>query len=92
MRKEDPVVPESVIDQIRLWEGERNCLGWKSGSLFQNFDPKTEVKLFEETVAFAKLKGVLVWESRQSLLLFVAGDNGHEIVRQFIKEKTKEKK
>ncbi|DBA03386.1 TPA: hypothetical protein N0F65_004663, partial [Lagenidium giganteum] len=42
MRKNTPVIPENIADQLYLWERERNRISFMEGILFDGFNTKEE--------------------------------------------------
>lgn len=86
MKKNSPVIPETVTDQIRLWEAERNRAVYHKGVLYESF-PSLEV--FNRVVQYAKDIGVYVWSlQREDRQLLMVADGGHDAVRTFIKKET----
>eukprot|EP00005_Dracoamoeba_jomungandri_P012940 CAMPEP_0174274416 /NCGR_PEP_ID=MMETSP0439-20130205/57916_1 /TAXON_ID=0 /ORGANISM="Stereomyxa ramosa, Strain Chinc5" /LENGTH=320 /DNA_ID=CAMNT_0015366167 /DNA_START=485 /DNA_END=1444 /DNA_ORIENTATION=+ len=53
-----PVLPETIADEIRLWESERNRVSYAQGVLYDYF-PSQEV--FEKVETYAKDVGVYIW-------------------------------
>lgn len=81
MKKKVPAIPETITDQIRLWEAERTRVSYDRGVLYENF---TSNEQFEKVVKYAKDIGFLIWaEPTQKLL--VVSDSGHDLMRHFIK-------
>ncbi|KAI3648646.1 hypothetical protein MP228_006500 [Amoeboaphelidium protococcarum] len=59
-------VPPSVIDQICLWEIERNRLALKDGFLYRDFSVEEE---WEATLKYAQDLNILLWTSTPSTML-----------------------
>lgn len=76
-----PVLPPTVVDQIRLWQLENEHMKTTSGFLFRDFDDHKE---YVETARFAEEIGVLVWRSDKSGMFFA---NKHEQIRDYLKSR-----
>ncbi len=76
-----PVVPPTVVDQIRLWQIENERMATKPGFLFKEFDSQKE---YEGCVRYAEEVGVLVWKSDAQKKFFVTR---HEQLRDYIKSR-----
>merc|ERR1711939_1078148 len=70
MRKQASLLPSTVVDQIRLWERERNRIKTAEGYLWDQF---TSTEDFE----------VVVWANVDKRLLFVALD-GQDQLKDFV--------
>ncbi len=55
-----PVLPPTVVDQIYLWEQERNRFVFSEGVLYSNFISQSD---FETLRDYAQDLGVLVWQN-----------------------------
>jgi transcription initiation factor TFIIH subunit 4 len=44
MQKNNPVLPETVVDQVRLWEKERNRITAQSGALLKGFQSEPDYR------------------------------------------------
>jgi len=84
MRKNSPLVPVTVQDQIRLWELERNRLKSQEGYLYTSFSSQAD---YEFVLNYAKQLGVVLWDNatRRS---FFASMEGHANIRGFIERRT----
>jgi len=82
MKKNSPIIPETVADQIRLWESERNRVKYDKGVLYDAF-PSEEA--FNKVVKYAEEIGVFVWCNKQKKILMVT-EEGHESLRPYIKK------
>lgn len=81
MRKKLPVLPPTVVDQIRLWQIENERMKATPGFLFKDFATLQE---YESVVRYADEIGVLVWKSDAKRTFFVTR---HEQLRDFIKSR-----
>ncbi|CAI5469801.1 unnamed protein product [Closterium sp. Yama58-4] len=66
-----PVVPETVVDQIRLWEFDRNRVATTAAVLYDDF-PTQEV--FEAIVKHAQQIGALLWKDSKKRKFVVRAD------------------
>ncbi|KZO96539.1 transcription factor Tfb2 [Calocera viscosa TUFC12733] len=83
MHKNNPILPVTVQDQIRLWELENNRLQSDNGYLYEDFNSQGD---FDLVLSYAKQLDVVLWESREKRKMFVRED-GHENVREFIRRR-----
>lgn len=63
-----PVLPPTVVDQIRLWQIENERMVTNSGFLFTGFDTLRD---YEACVKYAEEIGVLVWRGDAKRAFFV---------------------
>ncbi|KAL3427744.1 RNA polymerase II transcription factor B subunit 2 [Phlyctema vagabunda] len=77
-----PVLPPTVVDQIRLWQIENERMKATPGFLFRDFDGGQ--KEYEGCVRYADEIGVLVWKSDAKRMFFVTR---LEQVRDYIKSR-----
>lgn len=63
-----PILPPTVVDQIRLWQLERDRMKTTNGWLMRNFSSAQE---YEDDVRYAESLGVLAWKSDERRLFFV---------------------
>ncbi|KAF5377485.1 hypothetical protein D9615_005117 [Tricholomella constricta] len=84
MRKNNPLLPVTVQDQIRLWELERNRLKSAEGYLYTSFTSQAD---YELVLNYAKELGVVLWES-QAKRCFFGSLEGHANIRGFIERRT----
>jgi len=80
-----PILPLTVVDQIRLWEMERNRLKDEKGYLYHEF---ARAEDFQEVLNYAKHYNVVIWSNVKKRMLIV-DKNGHDIVRAYIKKRIK---
>ncbi|KAG2190170.1 hypothetical protein INT46_003644 [Mucor plumbeus] len=83
MRKKIPVLPLTVIDQIRLWEMERNRLKPTSSYLYHEFNVQAD---FDAAEKYAKDLDVLLWSSSQKRTMIIS-EAGHDNVKGFVKRR-----
>ncbi|CAD6506365.1 BgTH12-07291 [Blumeria graminis f. sp. triticale] len=74
-----PVLPPTVVDQIRLWQIENERMKTIAGFLFRDFE---SLKEYESCVRYANEIGVLVWRNEVKKMFFVTR---HEQLRDYIK-------
>ncbi|KAL7810092.1 transcription factor Tfb2 domain-containing protein [Trichoderma aethiopicum] len=78
-----PVLPPTVVDQIRLWQLENERMKTTSGFLFRDF---TDDKDYLDTARFSEEIGVLVWRNDTTRMFFA---NKHEQIKDFLKTRKK---
>ncbi|KAL4062894.1 transcription factor Tfb2-domain-containing protein [Scleroderma citrinum] len=84
MRKNNPLLPVTVQDQIRLWELERNRLKSAQGFLYRDFASQAD---YEYVLAYAKQLGVVLWENAAKRSFFGTLE-GHANIRGFIERRS----
>jgi len=67
MRRHNPVMPATVVDQIRLWQLEGERMDTTRGYLFKDFVDERE---YLDCARFADEVGVLRWQSDRKRLFF----------------------
>lgn len=82
MAKNKPILPPTVVDQIRLWQLEGDRMKATVGFLFKEFKTHAE---FEEPCRYAEEIGVLVWKNDAQKKFFVTR---HEQVAAFLRSKS----
>jgi transcription initiation factor TFIIH subunit 4 len=82
MAKNFPVIPETVADQIRLWEAERNRVVYDRGVLYDGFPTEES---YNVTVKYAKDSGVYIWHLPSKKMLMVT-EPGHDLIRSYMKK------
>lgn len=75
------ILPPTVVDQIRLWQLERDRVKATPGFLFKDFVSLTE---YEGPCRYAEEIGVLVWKSDRRRMFFVTR---HEQVAAFLRSR-----
>ncbi|KND04070.1 transcription factor tfb2 [Spizellomyces punctatus DAOM BR117] len=83
MRKQSPILPETVVDQIRLWEMERNRLRVSRAYMYNDFPDIQEYKQLSD---YAEPFGAILWKNDKKRILVVT-EEGHEQVKAFKKRK-----
>lgn len=78
-----PVLPPTVVDQIRLWQLENERMKTTGGFLFKDFDDPGE---YEACAGYASEIGVCVWRSDRRCMFFASK---HEQIRDFLKLRKK---
>ncbi|KAF9558831.1 transcription factor Tfb2 [Agrocybe pediades] len=84
MRKNNPLLPVTVQDQIRLWELERNRLKSREGYLYTNFASQAD---YEFVLNYAKELDIVLWESPAKRCFF-GSIEGHANIKGFIERRT----
>ena len=74
-------IPFTIVDQIRLWEMDRNRISHRDGYLYQQFLSERE---FDAALGEAKTINALLYAKPSNRLLIVSSD-GHEHMKKFIK-------
>jgi len=83
MRKNNPLIPVTVQDQIRLWELERNRLKSHEGYLYTAFQSQAD---YEFVLNYAKELNVVLWENASRRCFFGSLD-GHANIKGFIERR-----
>ncbi|KAJ4150345.1 hypothetical protein LMH87_011097 [Akanthomyces muscarius] len=78
-----PVLPPTVVDQIRLWQLENERMKTTGGFLFRDFD---DTKEYQDTRRFADEIGVLVWSNDKTGMFFASK---FEQIRDYLKSRKK---
>ncbi|CAG7846805.1 RNA polymerase II transcription factor B subunit 2 AltName: Full=RNA polymerase II transcription factor B 52 kDa subunit; AltName: Full=RNA polymerase II transcription factor B p52 subunit [Serendipita indica DSM 11827] len=84
MRKNNPIIPVTVQDQIRLWELERHRVKGQDGYLYKEFASMND---YEVVVQYARELGVVLWENA-SRRMFFADAAGRVHIRSYIERRT----
>ncbi|TFK50203.1 transcription factor Tfb2 [Heliocybe sulcata] len=84
MRKNKPLIPVTVQDQVRLWELERNRLKSEEGYLYTAFASQAD---YEYVLNYAKQLNVVLWENPAKRCFF-GNLEGHGNIRGFIERRT----
>ena len=82
LRKNNPILPPTVVDQIRLWQIEGERMKPTPGYLLKEFTTTAE---YDAVCKSAEELGVLVWKNNQKRSFFVTR---YEQVAEFIKRRT----
>lgn len=84
MRKQTPLLPPTVVDQIRLWEMEKNRVAESEGYLYEDFRTQAD---YELVLNYARQLGVVTWEGTPEIRKFFVTLEGHITIRDFIKRR-----
>ncbi|KAK0382834.1 hypothetical protein NLU13_9929 [Sarocladium strictum] len=76
-----PVLPPTVVDQIRLWQLENERMKTTGGFLFKEFE---DTKEYLAVAGFAEEVGVLVWRNDSKGMFFASR---HEQIRDFLRSR-----
>lgn len=79
-----PVLPPTVVDQIRLWQLENERMRTSPGFLFKDFE---NVEEYMALAGYAEEIGVLVWRSDRKRMFFASK---FEQLRDYLKSRKKE--
>jgi transcription initiation factor TFIIH subunit 4 len=85
MLNQNPIIPGTVVDQIMLWEKERDRFIFKDGVLYSQFNSQPDFDLLKK---YANDLGVLIWDNPSRRVMVVSHD-GHDEVRRFWKRHKK---
>ncbi|OJD39850.1 tfiih and nucleotide excision repair factor 3 complexes subunit [Diplodia corticola] len=83
MQRKNPVLPPTVVDQIRLWQIEGDRMRATEGFLFKDFKDYEE---FRDLKEYAGHIGVLIWSNDARRLMFLTRV---EQISQYIKNRQK---
>lgn len=78
-------LPPTVVDQIRLWELERNRLCYSDGVLYSQFLSQADFNVLKE---YAHSNGYLIWSHKEKRTMVVE-KSGHDDVKKFWKRYSK---
>nr|VWO95154.1 Ankyrin repeat protein [Ganoderma boninense] len=84
MRKNKPLLPVTVQDQIRLWELEKNRVKSQEGYLYTAFASHAD---YEWVLDYAKKLGVVLWENPAKRCFFGSVE-GHTNIRGYIERRS----
>ncbi|KAH9954343.1 transcription factor Tfb2 [Russula dissimulans] len=84
MRKNKPLLPVTVQDQIRLWELERNRIKTQEGFLYTAFASQAD---YEYVLNYARQLNVVLWDNAAKRCFFGSVE-GHANIRGFIERRT----
>ncbi|KAK5654692.1 hypothetical protein OQA88_7016 [Cercophora sp. LCS_1] len=76
-----PVLPPTVVDQIRLWQLENERMRTQAGFLFKDFDSPEE---YFALSSYAEEIGVLEWKNDKKAMFFVSK---YEQIRDYLKSR-----
>lgn len=83
MYKNDPLLPVTVTDQIRLWEREKHRVQPEEGAMLSHFSSGADFNLVRE---YAEQMGSLLWSDANTRRMFIISD-GLQPVSDFIKRR-----
>ncbi|KAI9659789.1 MAG: RNA polymerase II transcription factor B 52 kDa subunit [Bathelium mastoideum] len=86
MHKHNPVLPPTVLDQIRLWQIEGDRMRTTPGYMFKEFNTAQE---YQDAARYADNLGVLVWKNDSKRVFFVTK---YEQLALFLRNKQEERK
>lgn len=83
--KHSSVLPPTVVDQIRLWENERNRFSFIDGVVYNQFLSEQDFITLRD---YASSIEVMLWQSERTRTMVVT-KNGHDDVKRFWKRYSK---
>ncbi|KAI8061008.1 RNA polymerase II transcription factor B subunit 2 [Gongronella butleri] len=83
MRKKTPILPLTVVDQMRLWEMERNRLKTTPAFMYMNYNVQAD---YDASEKHARQVGVLLWANPKKRTMVIT-QVGHESVKGFVKRR-----
>lgn len=87
IRDSENPIPPTVIDQIHLWERERDKFIFTEGRVYSQFNSQSDFDLLRK---YAEDHGFLIFDNPASRVMVVHED-GHEAVRKYWKKLKKKK-
>lgn len=83
--KNSSVLPPTVVDQIKLWENERNRFSFIDGVVYNQFLSEADFITLRD---YASSIEVLLWQNERTRTMVVT-KNGHDDVKKFWKRYSK---
>jgi transcription initiation factor TFIIH subunit 4 len=83
--KQSSVLPPTVVDQIKLWENERNRFSFIEGVVYNQFLSEADFITLRD---YATSIEVLLWQNERTRTMVVT-KNGHDDVKRFWKRYSK---
>lgn len=83
--KQPSVLPPTVVDQIKLWENERNRFSFIEGVVYNQFLSEADFMTLRD---YATSIEVLLWQNERTRTMVVT-KNGHDDVKKFWKRYSK---
>lgn len=80
-----PVLPPTIVDQIKLWEMERDRFTFTDGVLYNQFLSQADYELLRN---YSQDRGVLVWKNDQTRVMIVS-KAGHDPVKKYWKRQAR---
>ncbi|KOB78757.1 putative TFIIH basal transcription factor complex p52 subunit [Operophtera brumata] len=77
------LLPPTVVDQIKLWETERNRFVYTEGVVYNQFLSQVHSQLLHHH--FAKAQGVLTWQSERARTMIVTRASHDDLHHHFAK-------
>lgn len=87
MKKHDPILPPTVVDQIKLWQLEMDRVQAADGYLYTDFSSQNE---YETIAKYAQELGVLLWQDPRRRRFFVMNEGNAQVV-DYVNRKLKER-
>lgn len=78
-------LPLAVVDQIKLWQNERNRFTYTEGVVYNQFLSQADFITLRD---YAQSINVLVWQNERTRTMVVT-KNGHDDVKKFWKRYSK---
>lgn len=85
MRKKIPVIPETITDQIKFWEKEKNRIKYEQSVLWDNFP---SLDIFKKVEEESKRLQICLFSDQKSKVLVVT-PTGNDSIREYIKSISK---
>lgn len=82
MKQNTPIIPESIADQLRLWEAEDRRLSLSPGYFYDDF---ASLAAFKKAEKYARDVGALLYSDAAKRFLFVT-EQGHQLLRRYVKQ------
>ena len=79
------VLPPTVVDQIKLWENERNRFSFLEGVVYNQFLSEADFITLRD---YAQTNEFLLWQNERTRTMVVK-KNGHDDVKKFWKKYSK---
>ncbi|XP_069975843.1 general transcription factor IIH subunit 4 isoform X2 [Penaeus vannamei] len=79
MYKQNPVVPRTISDQIKMWEMERKKIKFSEGVLYKDFK---SIQDFVLLMSYASTRDVLIYSDGNRQIMVVV-EEGHPTINQF---------
>jgi transcription initiation factor TFIIH subunit 4 len=79
------LLPPTVVDQIKLWENERNRFSYVEGVVYNQFLSEADFITLRD---YAITIQVLLWQNEKTRTMVVT-KNGHDDVKKFWKKYSK---
>lgn len=77
MAKNEPVLPPTIVDQIKLWQIEMDRIRATEGYLFTKFSDFNE---YSTIVNYANQLGVVVWQNSNMAMFFVTKEGNSQVI------------